>query len=328
MTGGGEGRGEEAGSRPVKAEARGRAVLSRLRRDGAGKVAATAPPFMKTTLLLFTAALLFTASGRPLFAQSAAPFEVARPILKLPATITKPGTYILRSNLVFKATTGRAISVNADFVTIDLGGKVLVTTAPADVTNTTEGIHSNASNLTVRNGVIRGFATGVGVGSIGAPGRTLVEHLEVSDGGDYGISLYGDILEVRDCHVRDARFASSPGIAVVGIQTQGHAAIIRDCEVLNQAAVGVQEIGIQTTNSFGTDLQNNVVCNTIAHTGIIGIQLLDPSGAFGFVRANRVSNFHDGITFVANSQARYSDNQTTLVINPFTNGTAVGTENK
>src|SRR4051794_16165866 len=89
-------------------------------------------------------------------AQEAAPAVAATVIGKVPYTITKPGTYLLKKNLIFGLTTGDAIMVAAFDVVIDLGGRTLSCNTGISDDHTTVGIHNaTTANLIVRNGSIR-----------------------------------------------------------------------------------------------------------------------------------------------------------------------------
>jgi hypothetical protein len=82
------------------------------------------------------------------------------PISSVPFTISAGGTYILTAGLVYSASTGNAITVNANNVIIDLNGHYLICSVSG---NTATGIFaSNKLNIRVRNGEILKFFHGVG----------------------------------------------------------------------------------------------------------------------------------------------------------------------
>jgi len=67
-----------------------------------------------------------------------------------PITINEPGSYVLTSNLM--VTTGNAINIDADNVTLDLNGHGIY--GPG----TGYGIYArNQFNITIKNGIVRGF---------------------------------------------------------------------------------------------------------------------------------------------------------------------------
>ena len=80
-------------------------------------------------------------------------------ISSVPFTINSPGTYIVVNALVYSASTGNAITVNTDNVTIDLNGHYL--TCPASG-NGAHGIYANSkADIRIRNGEITNFYVAV-----------------------------------------------------------------------------------------------------------------------------------------------------------------------
>jgi hypothetical protein len=81
------------------------------------------------------------------------------PIHSVPYTITAPGSYVLSSDLVYSASSGNAITVNASNVTINFNGFNL--DCPT-ANNLTRGVYVNARNhVIVENGEIIGFWRGI-----------------------------------------------------------------------------------------------------------------------------------------------------------------------
>ncbi len=76
-------------------------------------------------------------------------------------TITKPGSYVVTKNLKATAkTNGNCITIDADFVTLDLGGFTLtgLEGVPGNGVWDNETLHTN---ITIRNGMITRFHNGV-----------------------------------------------------------------------------------------------------------------------------------------------------------------------
>ena len=101
-----------------------------------------------------------------------------------PITINESGSYVLTSNLT--VTTGNAININADNVTLDLNGHGIY--GPG--TGTGYGISAvNCYNITIKNGIVRGFYFGIYLGNDdnhkGAGHR--IEGIQASNNGLYGI---------------------------------------------------------------------------------------------------------------------------------------------
>ncbi|HEY0661004.1 MAG TPA: hypothetical protein VGD21_06775 [Lysobacter sp.] len=88
----------------------------------------------------------------------------------VPAVITAAGTWCLRHDLASTATSGNAISIQADNVVLDCNGFKLGGLGAGASTNAT-GIQGGGSigsggsqyNVTVRNCTVRGFGTGISI---------------------------------------------------------------------------------------------------------------------------------------------------------------------
>jgi hypothetical protein len=105
-----------------------------------------------------------------------------------PYPITQSGSYRLTGNLILPAgnPNNNAIEVSAPNVTIDLNGYTIQGTGNCTqsgtsvscVTSSNAGISSLATSgvLVVRNGIVRGFGTGISI-----PGTGIVESVRVSN---------------------------------------------------------------------------------------------------------------------------------------------------
>src|SRR6478735_8356973 len=102
-------------------------------------------------------------------------------IPSLPTTITQQGVWCLNKDLATAITTGDAIAINTNNVTIDCNGFKLGGLLAGLGTQTT-GIHANGrSNITLRDCNIRGFAVGVSLeGSSGSGHRIERNRVEGS----------------------------------------------------------------------------------------------------------------------------------------------------
>ena len=123
--------------------------------------------------------------------------EPRTPITSVPCTISASGSYYLTKNL---NSTGTAITVTADNVTIDLCGFTL--TGPSS--GVSYGIYMNGrSNVEIRNGTICNFYGGIQEGSaINGIGHRVIG-VRVIANSRYGIQLYGNGHEVRNCISRN-----------------------------------------------------------------------------------------------------------------------------
>lgn len=137
--------------------------------------------------------------------------------------ISNPGSYYLTGNVTGVASK-RGILVNSSNVTIDLNGFDL-----AGAANTFSGFYvsSTASNVTIRNGTIRNWAS---VGLFGYGKNLRLQGLRVSGNGQAGIFATGDDGEIVDC-VTDSNYGP-------GIET-GKNWLVRDARANSNASDGL-----------------------------------------------------------------------------------------
>jgi parallel beta-helix repeat protein len=120
-------------------------------------------------------------------------------ITTLPYTINVQGHYCFDRNLSTAITTGNAITINSDFVVLDLNNFKLGG-GSAGLGTQARGIYANArKNITIRNGNIRGFHYGVLIeGTELTSGGHVIEN-NVIDGNTFaGMFLFGDGIVVRN----------------------------------------------------------------------------------------------------------------------------------
>ncbi len=108
----------------------------------------------KLFLTMAVAAALLTNSAR-------AEVTDCQEILSIPVIITTQGVHCFKSDKVSSATSGNLIEIQANNVTIDMNGFKLGGSG-AGIGTSANGIFAlNRKNITIRNGTIRGFRTGV-----------------------------------------------------------------------------------------------------------------------------------------------------------------------
>jgi hypothetical protein len=188
---------------------------------------------MKTAVLLLLAATTVVLAQGPLTPpglpaatmKTLAQIEPRTPISSAPFTITAPGSYYLTTNLTVSS--GNAITIATNGVTLDLGGFTIKSTA-ASATGYGILINAGLCNLAIVNGFIEGGVTNT-AGTYGGPGfqsgisysasppvNTRVAGVSVSGCLDHGIFLAsGDSTVVESCTVRTV---GSYGIAASTIK--------------------------------------------------------------------------------------------------------------
>jgi len=264
----------------------------------------------------------------------------------LPYTITTPGIYCLNSSL---SVIGSGIAIEASDVTVDLNGHAL------DVTGIGIG-SSGRSNVTVRNGTIRGGSYGVSLGGIGTSGN-LVERMRVEASMESGIVVQGHGAEVRN-NVLIGVGHSTSGVKF-GIHASSGAGIrVSDNELVDTAVRGplqvdpidpagaptrdddarpppiqVVDAAIAVVDAPGAVIERNVVSNkamTSTELYPVGIRIYPSAGSTGptttTVVGNRIANMVTGIDS-SGASSLYLKNTVSGATTPFTGGIMAGSTN-
>jgi len=168
-------------------------------------------------MIRITASLLFL--GLAAFASTArAEISNCTNITSLPATISTQGVYCLKQDLSTSVTSGAAITINTNNVTIDCNDWKIGGLSAGAGTNAF-GIHAlNRKNITIRNCGIRGFRYGIHMEGIDSA-YNLIEHNRIDLSSERGVLAYGDALTVRDNRIYDSGGRGNEeghGITVVG----------------------------------------------------------------------------------------------------------------
>jgi hypothetical protein len=243
----------------------------------------------RTTLLVLLAAIalpLHAVDGVVLINQNTALAGNVTPgdSPGFPVTISTPGSYKLSGNLTVPDANTTAIQVSADNVTIDLNGfsilgPVVCTGFPVtSCTPTGSGVGiTNApldtTNITVRNGVVRGMgAVGIALGE----GGIRVEGIRATNNGIAGISVASGI--VTSCEVtQNGGLGISQGAVIMGNVVRGN------------ASDGIQTASGVVTNNFvfkngGNGIEatfSSVSGNEVRDSGQAGIRAGCPSSVVG-----------------------------------------------
>ncbi|HVC28976.1 MAG TPA: hypothetical protein VNF48_05430 [Gammaproteobacteria bacterium] len=210
------------------------------------------------------------------------------PITSLPATIMTQGLYCLTGNLATSETSGAAITINANNVTLDLNGWK-VGGQGAGTGTQAYGIYSSATNVTIKDGIVRGFYFGILLNGQGA----VVQNMMVNQNTFVGISVDGLGSLVEHNQVVDTGGSTiNSSVDAYGISS-GSGALVSDNMVSGVTATGSgQETGISIdgTNSIA---RNNVVSNTALPPS--GVTAYGIENFQGIALNNTVSNFGVGI---------------------------------
>jgi hypothetical protein len=223
------------------------------------------------------------------------------PITAIPALIDVQGVYCLRSDLSGALPDGSAIFVATNNVTIDLNGYKLGNLAAGPGTTATGVSGVDRQNVIVRNGVIRGFQTGLhfdGADSLGI----VAEDLRLDQNRLAGVWLGGQGNAVRRC-----RIARTGGTTAFGADAFAYGVVIA---------------------SGGSEVVDNAIAEGLAQGSgaSIGVQVQGMVQNV-FVVGNRISDFDQGVRFVAGTAGKIRGNLTSGVGTPYTGGTDAGDNN-
>jgi hypothetical protein len=257
-------------------------------------------------------------------------------INNLPYAITRSGSYRLTRNFdSYARTNGAAILIqlrdgNNDVV-LDLNGHTITYTNQYHVGHSsTNGINTQRSptgiqvistgsgRVTLRDGVLRGFGTGIDIaGGSGAANGAVVENMTVVHAGAVGILVSGTNGVVRNCQVRNT--GDVPNVIASGIACLGPG-----MRIINNDVQGVKTLGGAFGILVGGDdamLENNRVSNVhdLGQEGV-GITI---AGASVLVVNSRVADADSGIVFVGGCTGYYRDNLVTGAIVPYNNSGAI-----
>jgi hypothetical protein len=189
--------------------------------------------------------------------------EARTPISSAPFTITQPGSYYLTTNVTVSS--GNAISISANNVTLDLNGFTISSTAA--LASGDEGILLSGSltNIAIRNGhiisgvtnnngVYSGTGFGLGVGFSGFPYNVRVSDLSVSGCQYDGIYVGYSSTVVESCVVNT--------VGAYGIQAQTVSdSTANDCGTTAISAITANNCNAASGSGTGVNAITVINCN-------------------------------------------------------------------
>lgn len=255
-------------------------------------------------------------------------------ITSVPFTISAGGSYCLTGDLIASSTftSGTAITVTADNVTVDLGGYTL-SNLPAGTGTKAIGIEAVAqNNITVQNGTVRGFYVGIQLSGVSGTSANSSGHLVQSVRADsnrfIAIQVLGLGSVARQNQVLHTGGSTASGVSfTVGLQVGGDGAEALDNSVVDTIPAPstgqANAILINAQNNFsGAVAEGNRVANVGAlQADAVGIST-GVSAIHTLIVNNRVSNFGQGILFTVSGG--YRDNITINVTHSYQGGIDAG----
>jgi hypothetical protein len=235
-----------------------------------------------------------------------------REITAFPANLIGPGVYCLSHKYIdFPLISGALITISADNVVLDLNGATLDGTPKRSAFSW--GIRSyGRSNITVRNGTIRGFNYGISLtaplGYVNTTVRPthgfLVENVRLIENRTAGMEVIGYDSVIRGNYVTHTGGSADPRVS-------GHAwGIIA-------AGDGLRIVDNDVTHTH---------VNT-AHSGGVTTAIFLSGGGNAIVVNNRINQANFGIYSGGTNWGKYRDNITVNVTTPYTGGTNIGNNN-
>ena len=203
--------------------------------------------------------------------------EPRMPISSLPTNITQGGSYYLTANL---ASTDNGIIISTNNVTLDMMGFTIsgdrgISDYGVEIKGTT---NQPLENITVRNGGIRNFGSGVWAKGMN---NSRIEHLIIS--GNSGTGLFMNGADDFLCNGN----------------------MVNDCTINNNDGYGISFYGYT-----GQCNDNTMTACTISDNQSWGVYFLGPQCDGNAVRKCIVSRNHDAGVFMVSATAnRIEDNQ-------------------
>ena len=232
-------------------------------------------------------------------------------IQALPTVITTSGIYCLKGDLLTSMSSGIAIEIAANFVTLDLNGWRIGGGA-AGTGTTAIGIHAiNRRGITIRNGSIKGFLTGISLdGTPSTNTSHTVEAIRADGNLETGIYLSATNSIVRDSQITNTGGSTAAtGANKAGIYVNWGDAIAILNNDIDFVTGGSTTAGGIWCNPPNAMISNNRIAHVTSETAAIGLFI----GTQSFARGNQISSlagpYSAGIASNDGSDSVIADNQ-------------------
>ncbi len=259
---------------------------------------------------------------------------------KIPYTISKPGNYKLERSL---HSDRNGIEINASNVTIDLNYNAI--SGPTDGGNIGFGIFSfGQSNITIKNGLIRGFQYGIYLSGFSDFAKTssmlegrnhLVEGMNIRFSTFRGIRVEGENSVINNNMISDIGGDTTNDNAYsMGIEAFGKQVLIKNNSIMEVRGTGVQDIGEGVGISLSRYGEGSIVDGNHVANRELEISSNSPAwktksrstygiwvGGDGIhdivVSHNTINNFKQGITFKRSESGTFFGNRVTNSFIPY-----------
>jgi hypothetical protein len=232
--------------------------------------------------------------------------ESCRAIAALPATITEPGRHCLTADLRSRFDRGAAITVTADWVTLDLQGHRLI----GEKHGPTAIEAVDRRGITIRDGTIAGFGDGIRLAGRRS-GYHLVEDLDIQGILGVAVWLEGQQNIVRHNHLTGItpRSAAKAGGIVV------HGPLPR---ILSNDITVAGGTGVEVSRADGAIVEANILTGKSGPVEATGVRVV--SGSNVLVLHNELRDLAFGVV-VVDAGGLFMRNATTAVDRPCVGGT-------
>jgi hypothetical protein len=248
---------------------------------------------------------------------------ICTPIRTLPYTITAQGSYCLDRNLSTAITSGAAVTINTNYVVLDLNGFKIGGGSGGPGT-TASGVYAlNRQNVTIKNGNIRGFQRAVFLEGASSMAH-VVEDVRADQNTYAGIWVEGQGHVVRNNQVVSTTGTSVFGANadVFGIRIGGAGSRCLNNDVTDSMGVGTGNgYAIYLAGAAGSVIERNRLGNALA--GASSGVVID-SGVDALVVGNTVAGMSEGVEYTGGASGKYRDNLTSGVATPYLGGTDAG----
>lgn len=208
-------------------------------------------------------------------------------IVSLPATLAVSGVYCFKQDLATTQTSGAAITVAANSVTIDMNGWKLGGLGAGPTTNAYGIEVDNRKNFTLRNGTIRGFFYAVDITDAGGSTGHLVEDMLLDANVYVGLRVEGSNFQIRRNAITNTAATTNHA---VGIAASGKGAVISDnliSSVSGVFAFGSSPRGLSISGLSHSTVERNTIASVTSGTSGQGI-LVTGSSSNVVLQGNKV----------------------------------------
>ena len=198
-------------------------------------------------------------------------------INSLPATLNSPGKYCLAASHTVNMTSGNAITIASNDVTLDCDGNTIKNTATSNNGSSTGVYVSSRNGITIKNcRIVGGFTNGIDMFQLlsGANANyyNTIQDNQVAGPYHHGIRAYGSAVEIVNNRIYD--IGGQANSYAIGIRVGGSANAYRLHVVRGNYIAGTNSpytaaYGIFSDNSLVSAFLDNGIVGTSAKTGKI-----------------------------------------------------------